>query len=737
MPFVEGGFTPKTVKELGDQLKSAQETIGKKSEHALVPPSVVRRDIFKMPLEEIKTKYARRYEMYVQLVRDKRQEKKSGETQMTVDEIVEMKKWLTALNSLDEYIIAHHEGSETTLRGKQIDVFEDLRNFIEAGGKEGGYIKLPTGTGKTVLFVELIETLDLRSLVVVPRNLLIEQTERSLTEFAPDLDVGKVSGRAKEFGRQVTIITYESFVKQVESGVLDPKDYDCLILDEAHMSLSKKRMEVVNKFKDSVKIGFTATPKYLQNKEVGNLLKKEIHSMSIREAIEDEGLMAPLSAIIARTTVDLSKVTINRGGEYNEKELARAVNVSSRNVAAVNLYKENFAGELAVAYCVGVDHAEAVAKEFNDAGIKAAVVSGRTPRTKQKEILQRYNNGEIKVLCNADLLVMGFDERKTSVCLNLRPTLSKVVAEQRGGRALRIDDDNPNKFSTIVDILDQGINEDHPPVLFADVADGVRFLPKRCKKGGKIGVTPPRPPFVNVPGLEVITDVEEIMKLVARNRDIEKMSRIEFRTVESALEELEKAFEEWKALPSEKRNKFSPRWLIDNGYNGLYQWSRKNTLLPDLVKLSANAELKNNFETLRSLETAVKELEEAFIKWQALSSQKKGKFNSHWLQNNGYSALVAWSFRNTTLLDLVVLSTNKELKDGFKKMERVVAQTVEASVKKLEEAFEQWQALPLESRGKFHKKWLEDHGYRGLLFWSDNNISLSELVVLSRNEEGN
>ena len=239
---------------------------------------------------------------------------------LTDYDIHEMQKWLKGLNALDTYIAAHKTGETEILRERQIPIFEDLRDYIEKGGK-AGYVKLPTGVGKTVLFTELIEALDFKTLIVVPTTPLVEQTEERLEEFAPDLDVGKVYGYAKEHGRQVTIITYDSFVSQVRDGKINPDDYDCLILDEAHTALSEKRIDTVQQFKNTLQLGFTATPRYSEKKKVENLLPDEIHSMTIREAVE-EGLLCSFSALVARTEVDLSKVSLTSTGEYDEQQLA-------------------------------------------------------------------------------------------------------------------------------------------------------------------------------------------------------------------------------------------------------------------------------------------------------------------------------------------------------------------------------------------------------------------------------
>lgn len=525
MPFGErGGYRPS--EELQDQLERAETTLGGKPEHALTPHSQEVGDIFKIPLAEIKKKFARRYEIYLQLLRAQRREDE-GEPVLTDENIAQMQKWLNGLNALDRYIAEHKTGETEVLRERQLPIFEDLRNFIEQGGKDG-YVKLPTGVGKTVLFTELIEALDFKTLIVVPTTPLIEQTQEQIEEFAPDLEVGKVYAYAKEHGRQVTIITYDSFVSQVRDGKIKPEDYDCLILDEAHTALSTKRSDTVRQFKDALKLGFTATPAYSEKKKVGNLLTAEIHSMSIREAVE-EGLLCSFSAMVARTNVDLSKVSLTSAGEYDEHQLAKAVNIASRNQSAVDLYKTTFAGETAVAYCVNIKHAEAVARTFNEQGVRAEVISGNTSRAEQKRIKKEFHEGKIKVLCNADILIPGFDEPRASVCLNLRPTRSRVIAEQRGGRVLRTQRRNPDKHAHIVDFIDQGIDDKRPPILFADVAEGARFMPrdKRATGGDGGGGRPPTP-IVDIPGLEVITDMEEVMRIVGKYREAKTRLRKEF-----------------------------------------------------------------------------------------------------------------------------------------------------------------------------------------------------------------
>ncbi len=114
------------------------------------------------------------------------------------------------------------------LRKHQVAVFEDLEKFFE-GDHRRGYIELPTGTGKTVLFVELAKALlntpegapTPNILVVTPTQDLVRQTigqagTKGFGGFASELTVRPYYGESSMDDRQeftsadVGITTYHS-----------------------------------------------------------------------------------------------------------------------------------------------------------------------------------------------------------------------------------------------------------------------------------------------------------------------------------------------------------------------------------------------------------------------------------------------------------------------------------------------------------------------------------------------
>ncbi len=431
-----------------------------------------------------------------------------------------MGTWQQIVQCLSAYIQTEEKKSEIArvLRPAQFLVFRQLRRFFENGGKDG-FIKLPTGVGKTVLFIEFLRATKLRALIVVPTNILTLQTAKRLEEFAEELDVGQINAFAKDFNSQVTIITYASLIRQLKAGKLYPGNFECLILDEAHKALAPGAAQAIRQFSDIPRLGFTATPDYSEERRLVDLLEQEICSMSVRSAIED-GLLANCSVVLALTQVSLADVPVV-GGRYKERDLVRVVNIAARNEAAVQLYQQMFMDKWAIAYCVNIVHAESLAKCFAERNIAVAAISGKNTQAQRRQILTAFREGSVKVLCNADVLIHGFDERRASVCFNLRPTLSRVIAEQRGGRVLRLDEDSPNKEAVVVEFLDRSGTSRMQPISYAEILNSAYVSRREVTFAGGGDSAISRTPFeaLSIAGVQVIVNAEHVMRVVHnRNR---------------------------------------------------------------------------------------------------------------------------------------------------------------------------------------------------------------------------
>jgi superfamily II DNA or RNA helicase len=151
--------------------------------------------------------------------------------QLTIDDIERKSR---RMPTPTEYAISVHSylrspEAKSVLRAQQVTVFEDVQQFF-TNGKHRGYIDLPTGTGKTVLFVELCKAFlqhneqapRPRILVVTPTKDLVHQTmgrsgEKGFGRFASDLKVGSYFSDTTEKEKReredydITVTTYQSF----------------------------------------------------------------------------------------------------------------------------------------------------------------------------------------------------------------------------------------------------------------------------------------------------------------------------------------------------------------------------------------------------------------------------------------------------------------------------------------------------------------------------------------------
>jgi hypothetical protein len=208
-----------------------------------------------------------------------------------------------------------------------------------------------------------------------------------------------------------------------------------VLCDEAHTALGDRTAAAIRRFDTPTYIGMTATDQLLQ-KHVGDVFPAEIADFPLDEAVK-KGVVAPLRAIRVRPGASLKRVKIV-GGDFDQQELAAALDHEALNMAAALLYLDRFGNRPGIVYSAGVDHAGRVAAAMRAVGIKAAAVSGRTPPRELATTLAAYERGEINVLVNAQLLAEGWNAPRATVCMHLAPTASRRVYQQRVGRIMRL-----------------------------------------------------------------------------------------------------------------------------------------------------------------------------------------------------------------------------------------------------------------------------------------------------------
>lgn len=390
-----------------------------------------------------------------------------------------------------------------TLRNYQTATTTAVCKAFFEGGTNRVLVKKPTGTGKTVWFASLLREAQLSSwragfeqkgaamLVIAHREELLTQAQDKIQKQNPGLMVSIEQGelhasryadvviasiqtlQARKFTRLHRLLQHHRFrivivdeahhaaapsyrTALVHLGFLPPADIsestEIEAADFDDVAVMEKALHEWDRIapKDRLLIGVTATPNRTDAIGLGCVFQTIAYSYNLKDAIAD-GWLVPITPWVIETTDNLDDVRIT-AGEFNQKDLAEAVNNHRRNQLAVAGWQEHAAGLSTLAFTVDVAHAHALADEFCKVGVRAVPLSGETPKDERRQILRQYTEGQIEVITNCMVLTEGTDLPRTGCILHAKPTKSATLYEQITGRGLRI---HPGKRECVViDVVD-------------------------------------------------------------------------------------------------------------------------------------------------------------------------------------------------------------------------------------------------------------------------------------------
>ena len=154
----------------------------------------------------------------------------------------------TSLHTHPELAISNQLG--TTLRSDQLDAVE----AFERDGRRG-LIVMPTGTGKTVVAIEIMIRCQTSTLIVVPvRDLMYQWHAKILA--ATGIDAGLIGDGVHRVS-PISIATYDS------AAIHTPRigdRFNAMIFDEVHHLPSPFRSDAARMSVASIRLGLTATP---------------------------------------------------------------------------------------------------------------------------------------------------------------------------------------------------------------------------------------------------------------------------------------------------------------------------------------------------------------------------------------------------------------------------------------------------------------------------------------------
>lgn len=258
-----------------------------------------------------------------------------------------------------------------------------------------------------------------------------------------------VSRHVKKFGRSfhhpqspIGVASVQTLVKRLDKLEQWLSTIRLMVPDEAHHSTAAQYRTIFEKLHPDCKmLGVTATPDRCDRKSLarvqGGIFDAMVEGPTPRWLIE-QGFLAPYKyyAPPPSFTVDEDDVSKNTGEV--KPDVMRKKSHESRIVGdIVKTYQEKAPGKQAIAFVVDIETAQTLAQAFNDAGIRAAAVSGKTPDAMRVALMAKFEARQLQVLVNVDLFDEGLDIPGVECVIMGRPTMSLGKFRQQVGRALR------------------------------------------------------------------------------------------------------------------------------------------------------------------------------------------------------------------------------------------------------------------------------------------------------------
>jgi ATP-dependent helicase IRC3 len=136
---------------------------------------------------------------------------------------------------------------------------------------------------------------------------------------------------------------------------------------------------------------------------------------------------------------DLSKVSLNKTGDFASAALSKVVNTPLNNEAAVATWFERCSERKStLVFCVDVNHIYDLTATFRRRNIDARFVTGNTPNATRANTIDAFKKGEFPVLLNCGVFTEGTDIPNIDCVLLARPTKSRNLLIQMIGRGMRL-----------------------------------------------------------------------------------------------------------------------------------------------------------------------------------------------------------------------------------------------------------------------------------------------------------
>jgi hypothetical protein len=318
-------------------------------------------------------------------------------------------------------------------------------------------VVLPTASGKTKIAGDWLAAQGVGKAEQRPRVLWVTDQQRLVTDcMKPDKTLRRCLPEGtnvtavweghkepEDAGGDVVVITKNSLEVELETGLINPDDYDIVVFDEADIMMSELKMGIMRRFDACKKLLLTATPSRSARKDLQRMVH-HVRPLTLLEAVERK-VIAPVQILtfVARDQAHAEELATAIGLHLFIKEGKKATmycqpggqNAQARRIAeAVQGHAREVLGD---AYQEDAQYAEMVG----------------SVRPDSTDVIDHFETEVTAgLLTTSSMLGRGWDPYRLDGAIFIGEQGDPVAFLQEMGRAFRLEPANPNKIATIVQI---------------------------------------------------------------------------------------------------------------------------------------------------------------------------------------------------------------------------------------------------------------------------------------------
>jgi superfamily II DNA or RNA helicase len=402
-----------------------------------------------------------------------------GKNYKKITEYLEEKNIKYEDHVLDLLPLGHLPKIKVKLRDYQKGAIEHWRK------EKMGSIVLPTGAGKTIVGLKIIEIVNSPTLIVVPTLDLVKQWTKILSQSF-NIEIGNIGGGTENI-QAITVSTYDS--AYIKAQLIGNK-FLLIVFDEVHHLPAPSYRLIAETFVAPYRLGLTATIEredhleedfpYLIGKSTFRISADELakNNYLANYTIErnqtymskEEYLKYKENMTIYHTCLEKIGLKMNSYNSFkrlimisSRNNMARRALVARNKAIDIALNSRSKMNEIAkilyenrdIKTIIFTQHNKQVYEISNDFLIP--FITYKSTKEEREDVLSGFKDGRYKAIVTSKVLDEGIDVPDAQLGILVSGTGSSREFIQRLGRLLR--PKNNNKKARLIEIVSSGTSE--------------------------------------------------------------------------------------------------------------------------------------------------------------------------------------------------------------------------------------------------------------------------------------